>query len=94
MSTKRKVPVTMNSFFCFSTVSADVESPEFCLGLQTLLSLKVRYPHLGLTQNAGKKGGKHGRKHGQAEEKDGPLHLCFQRGSSVMPKRNKETGSP
>lgn len=27
---------------CFHVVPADVESPEFCLGLQTLLSLKVR----------------------------------------------------
>lgn len=27
---------------CFQMVPADVESPEFCLGLQTLLSLKVR----------------------------------------------------
>ncbi|XP_047723166.1 nuclear receptor-interacting protein 2 isoform X1 [Prionailurus viverrinus] len=26
--------------FCFQTIPADVESPEFCLGLQTLLSLK------------------------------------------------------
>lgn len=33
-------------------VPADVDSPEFCLGLQTLLSLKVRHPCLGLTQNA------------------------------------------
>jgi hypothetical protein len=27
---------------CFPMVPADVDSPEFCLGLQTLLSLKVR----------------------------------------------------
>lgn len=33
-------------------VPADVDSPEFCLGLQTLLSLKVRHPCLALTQNA------------------------------------------
>lgn len=37
---------------CFPMVPADVDSPEFCLGLQTLLSLKVRCPCLGLTQNA------------------------------------------
>ncbi|XP_076796736.1 nuclear receptor-interacting protein 2 isoform X1 [Arvicanthis niloticus] len=30
----------------------DVDSPEFCLGLQTLLSLKVRHPCLDLTQSA------------------------------------------
>lgn len=40
-----------SSFFCFQMIPADVESPEFCLGLQTLLSLKVRTmlaldPHL------------------------------------------------
>lgn len=37
---------------CFPMVPADVDSPEFCLGLQTLLSLKVRHPCLALTQNA------------------------------------------
>lgn len=37
---------------CFPMVPADVDSPEFCLGLQTLLSLKVRHPCLDLTQSA------------------------------------------
>ncbi|XP_059112903.1 nuclear receptor-interacting protein 2 isoform X2 [Peromyscus eremicus] len=35
----------------------DVDSPEFCLGLQTLLSLKVRHPCLGLTPNS-RRGGR------------------------------------
>lgn len=53
-----------SSLFCFQMIPADVESPEFCLGLQTLLSLKVRMmlaldPHCGLTQRAGKGGKRH-----------------------------------
>lgn len=51
VSTQRKVAVAIDKP-CFPMAPADVDSPEFCLGLQTLLSLKVRHPCLGLTQNS------------------------------------------
>lgn len=52
MLTGHRDPWVPSSLFCFQTIPADVESPEFCLGLQTLLSLKVRRmraldPHFG-----------------------------------------------
>nr|XP_039317501.1 nuclear receptor-interacting protein 2 isoform X1 [Saimiri boliviensis boliviensis] len=41
-----ELQVGQETVVCSAQV-VDVESPEFCLGLQTLLSLKVRHPHSG-----------------------------------------------
>lgn len=47
VSAQRKMAVAIDKP-CFPMAPADVDSPEFCLGLQTLLSLKVSMPMLGL----------------------------------------------